>query len=117
MNKISSRDATTLLKQAGAAIRSLTKERDELREKVAAKEKTERITKIAREMEDKGLQPDLDFNEKIAALHKADNLNVTEEAIKLAAPQNRILGHLTEQPGEGASTAFEQFILTGESVE
>lgn len=117
MNKISSKDASALLKQAGAAIRSLSKERDNLREKVASFEKQGRVVKIAREMEDKGLQSEMSFEEKVAALDKAENLQVTEEAVKLAAPQNRILARLSDEPGEGASSAFEQFILTGETPE
>jgi len=117
MNKISSNDASALLKQAGAAIRSLTGERDQLREKLAAKEKGERIEKIARDMEEKGLQPELSYEEKRAALARAEDLKVTEEAVKLAAPQNRILGNLSDQPGDGATSAFENFILTGESAE
>jgi len=116
MNKISSKDASTLLKQAGTAIRSLAKERDGLREKVASYEKQDRVVKIARDMEDKGLQNELSYEEKVAALHKAENLQVTEEAVKLAAPQNQILARLSDEPGEGASSAFEQFIMTGDEA-
>ena len=114
MNKISSKDASALLKQAGAAIRSLTKDREELREKLAEHEKSARVAKLAREMEDKGLQADLTFEEKVAALQKAKDLEVTEEAIKLAAPQNQVFGRLSDEPGQGASSAFESFIMTGE---
>ena len=114
MQKISSQDAASLLKQAGAAIRVLTKERDELRQKVAGFEKGARVEKIAREMEEKGLGGDLDFEQKLAALQKDENLDVTEEAVKLAAPQGHILGNPDDlQPGGGMS-AFEHFIITGE---
>lgn len=113
MQKISSQDAASLLKQAGAAIRFLTVERNNLREKVAAFEKRGRVEKIARDMEEKGLSSDLDHEQKIAALSNVPNLDVTEEAIKLAAPQGNLLADLGDQPSGGMS-AFEHFIMTGE---
>lgn len=113
MQKISSQDAASLLKQAGAAIRHLTKERNDLMSKVAAFERQGRVEKIAREMEDKGLSSDLDHQQKVAALSNVPNLDVTEEAIKLAAPQGNLLGDLGDQPSGGTS-AFEHFIMTGE---
>lgn len=113
MKKISSQDAASLLKQAGATIRTLSKERSELREKIASYEKRERMEKIARDMEEKGLSTDLNFEQKLAALEKAPDLRVTEEAIKLAAPQGRGFGSLSDQPS-GATSSFEHFIMTGE---
>jgi uncharacterized ferredoxin-like protein len=113
MNKISSQDAASLLKQAGAAIRTLSKERSELQMKIASFEKRERMEKIARDMEEKGLSGDLSFEQKLAALEKAPSLDVTEEAIKLAAPQGRGFGSLSDQP-TGTTSSFEHFIMTGE---
>jgi len=113
MQKISSQDAASLLKQAGAAIRLLTEERNGLREKVASFQRQDRVEKIAREMEEKGLSSDLDYEQKVAALSNVPNLDVTEEAIKLAAPQGNILAGLGDQPSGGTS-AFEHFIMTGE---
>jgi hypothetical protein len=113
MNKISSQDAKALLKTAGAAILEVTQENAELREKVAAYERHTRVEKIARDMEEKGLNPDLDFGQKVAALSYAQNLDVTEEAIKMAAPQGRVLGDVGDVPGQGPSS-FETYIMTGE---
>jgi len=113
MNKISSQDASSLLKQAGAAIRALKTERDELLSKVASFEKKDRMVKIARDMEEKGLSSDLTFDQKVAVLEKAANLDVTEEAIKIAAPQGRGFGSLSDQPTNSVS-GFEHFIMTGE---
>ena len=114
MQKISSQDASALLKQAGSAIRALVKENGSLKEKISSKEREDRVVKIARDMEEKDLSPDLDLDEKIAAIRQADNLDVTEEAIKLAAPQSSIIGGTGELPGGGGSSALEHFILTGE---
>jgi hypothetical protein len=113
MHKISSNDAASLLKQAGAAIRKVTTERDEAMAKIAAFERDQRVVKIARQMEEKGLSGDLTFEQKVAAVHKAENLDVTEEAIKLAAPQGQLFGNLSDVPSGGAS-AFESYIVSGE---
>lgn len=113
MHKISSQDAASLLKQAGAAIRTLTKERSDLMSKIASFEKRGRMEKIARDMEEKGLSGDLSFEQKLAALEKAPNLDVTEEAVKLAAPQGHGFGSLSDQPS-GTASPFEHFIMTGE---
>jgi hypothetical protein len=113
MQKISSRDAAALLKQAGAAIRTLVKEKVELQEKLATQKRDQRIVKIAREMEQKGLSSELSLAEKVATLKKASNLEVTEQAVKLAAPQGRAFGVVSEVPG-GGQHPFESFIMTGD---
>lgn len=115
MQKISSRDAAALLKQAGAAIRNLVKENGVLQEKLATQKRDQRIVKIAREMEQKGLSSELSLAEKVATLKKAQNLDVTEQAVKLAAPQGQAFGSVSEVPGNGGQHPFESFIMTGEA--
>lgn len=114
MHKVSSKDAAALLKQAGAAIRNLVKERDSLQQKLAAQARDQRVVKIAREMESKGLSSELNLAEKVATLRKAPNLDVTEQAVKLAAPQGRSFAVVSEVPGNGVHP-FESFIMTGET--
>jgi hypothetical protein len=111
--KISSQDAAALLKQAGAAIRGLTKENGELKGELATQQREDRIEKIARDMEEKGLSSDLDFETKVASLREAKNLDATEEAVKMAAPQGLDLGGPSDVPG-GGTHPLEHFILTGE---
>lgn len=108
------REAQALLKQAGATIRALHEENTDLREKVASNERDARITKIATEMEEKGLMPDLTFEEKVAGLRASKDLEVKEEAIKMAAPQGLDLGSLSEQPGGSDGSGFESYIITGD---
>jgi hypothetical protein len=114
MHKISSRDAAALLKQAGGAIRDLTSENKDLREKIARQERDARVVKLAREMEEKGLGGDISLAEKVAHLRKVPDLDVTEQAVKLAAPQGNMFGDVGEVP-TGGITPFEQFIMTGEA--
>ena len=113
MQKISSKDAAALLKQAGAAIRHLATKNHGLQEKVASFERQGQVTKIARNIEDMGLSPDLTYEEKVAAVGNAQSLDVTEEAIRMAAPQGHVFGDLSDVPG-GGSHPFEHYIATGE---
>lgn len=115
MNKISSKDAAQLLKQAGAAIRHLAHENQDLQTKVASFEHEKRAQAIARSMEEKGLNADLTFEQKVANLMDAD-LNVTEQAVKLAASQKLGLGHVDDDGPQtsNSTSAFEHYILTGE---
>jgi len=117
LEKISGAESKLVLKTASATIRSLASENDALRQKVAAFEERTRVEKIAKAMEEKGLNADLDYTEKVAALldkERTPNLDTVEEAVKMASPQGRILGEL----GDGVSSGkhpFENYILTGES--
>jgi Skp family chaperone for outer membrane proteins len=115
MQKISSKDVQTILKQAGAAIRHLTGENKRLTEKLAADQKERRIVKLAQEMEQKGLNSALSFEEKVAEL-KGANLDVTEQAVKLAAPNMKLASVSDDATSGTGVTAFENFILTGEDA-
>ena len=115
MQKISSTDAASLLKQAGGAIRDLTTENQDLREKIARREHDARVVKLARDMEEKGLADDLSLAEKVAHLRKTQDLNVTEQAVKLAAPQGNLFGEPSEVSSSGGHP-FEVFIATGEDT-
>jgi len=118
MQKISSRDAAALLKQAGSAIRDVVKENQELREKLSAQDHNTRVVKLARDMEEKGLMGEHSLAEKVAHLRKVDKLEVTEEAVKLAAPQSQadLLGGLGDASGSGGEHPFVTFIETGEDA-
>jgi len=116
MQKISSNDAAALLKQAGTAIRDLTRENLELKGKLEKNAHDARVVKLAREMEEKGLMDQFNLAEKVAHLRKVPNLEVTAEAVKLAAPQGQGFGGVGEVPGVGEHP-FITFINTGEASE
>lgn len=118
MEKISQEDARALLKTAGSTIRTLAGEVRNLREKVASYERENRIRGIAQEMEQKQLAPEMSFEEKMASLRQARDLNVTAEAVKLASPQGFSLGSVSDTPSVGdAESALTTFIMTGDSPE
>lgn len=113
--KISSKDAAALLKQAGSAIRALVQENEQLKHKQAQAERDARVVKLARDMEEKGLGGESTLAEKVAHLRKVPNLDVTEQAVKLAAPQGNLLGDVGEAAGAGEHP-FVTFINTGEDL-
>lgn len=90
MEKLSNVQVGEMMKLAASSLRSLAEENQELKEKVAAFELKERVEKIASQMEDKGLNPELSFEEKVSSLMRKDNLDAVEEAIGMSAPQTKL---------------------------
>lgn len=107
--------AKGLLKTAGATIRAQGRELDELRAKLASYEKEKRAMHLAQLMEEKGLEADKTVNEKVAAL-MSSNLEVAEQAIKMASVGGNLFGTPSEESSAegGAESAFLTFIATGE---
>jgi len=95
--KINKAQVAQLHKLASSTIRALSEENVSLRksnteliEKVAAFEKKARAEKIASAMEEKGINPDVSFQQKVDELLGRNNLDVLEEAVGMAAPQMKI---------------------------
>lgn len=89
MEKISHAQLGQMFKTAADTIRTFSEENQQLKEKVAAFEKKERAEKIALAMEEKGLQPELTYQDKVAGLLRRENLDVVEEAVGFSAPQTK----------------------------
>ena len=118
MDKISHVQLGEMLKTAGASITSLLEEKkglqeqvEELESKVAHFEHKEKAEKIAHQMEEKNLQPELSFSEKVAGLVERENLEVVEEAVKLSAPQVKLAsisdnGSLIVDEDDAAANTF-----------
>ena len=113
MSEIGLQEAGAFLKTAGETIRALVQQNRDQKEKLAEYEKTARVESIARQMEDKGLSPEMSFEEKLAALTQAGDLDVAEAAVKMATPQGFSLGGPSDQPGVGAD-ALTHFIIHGD---
>jgi hypothetical protein len=90
MRKISNVEAGQMMKLAAENLRALSEENQDLREKVAAYEKRERAEKVAHLMEEKGLEPEASFDQKVDGLLQRDDLDVVERAVGLSAPQMKI---------------------------
>ena len=90
MEKISGPQIAGMLKTSSAVIRELSEENQQLRTKVAHFEKKERAEKIASQMAEKELQPELSHSQKVAGLMQRDNLDVVEQAVDISAPQMKL---------------------------
>lgn len=90
MIKVSAMEAGQMMKLAASSLRTLSEENQGLKTKVASYEKKERAERIASKMEEKGLEPELDHDEKVAGLLQRSDLNVVEEAVGLSAPQMKL---------------------------
>lgn len=111
MNKLSSTKVAEVLAQVPVALRALSQENQELKEKLAHYQKMDRVTKIASAMQAKNLNPDSSYDEKVAALMQGDeDLDVMEKAIDLSAPQIK-LAALSDHPGNPSSA--EDAFLAG----
>lgn len=97
MDKISSSQVAGIQKLAAASLRALSEENRGLKEKNASLEqevldfrRKDRAEKLASEMEEKGLQPEVPHAEKVASLLERSDLDVVSEAIKMSAPQMKL---------------------------
>lgn len=90
MDKISYAQVGQTMKTAAASLRVLSEENAQLKDKVAHYERKERAEKLASQMDEKGLQPELSFQEKVSGLLRRENLDAVEEAINMSAPQTKL---------------------------
>ncbi len=112
MNKLSSTKVAEVLAQVPVALRAQAEEIASLKEKVAHYEKRDRVVKIASAMQQKNLDPETSYDDKIENLMGSDNLDVVEKAIELSAPQVK-LAALSDHHGNpsNAEDAFAAGLL------
>lgn len=112
MNKLSSTKVAEVLGQVGPTLRALSEENSVLKEKVAHYERRDRVEKIASRMEEKNLDPETSYDDKVEALMGADDLGVVEKAVEFSAPQIK-LAALSDHHGNpsDAASAFEMGIV------
>lgn len=97
MDKISSSQVAGIQKLAAASLRALSEENRGLKEKNASLEqevetyrRKEHAEKLAFQMEEKGIQPEVSHQEKVASLLEREDLDVVSEAINMSAPQLKL---------------------------
>lgn len=114
MDKISSSDVKNILADVPGILRTLNEKCASLQNKVAYFEKKERVEKIAKVMEQKNLNPDLAYEDKVNALMNYNDrqLDVAEEAASMN-PRQMELGSLDKQASNSidANTAFFEELL------
>lgn len=112
---VSARGAATLRAQS-SRISELESENFILRDKIASMERDEEIESLAAEMEEKGLNSDLSFEEKVAHLSRTSDLTRVRDAVKLASAGGIRLADVADMPGRGTgSDSFSAFCVTGVS--
>lgn len=97
MQKISQMQAGQLMKLAGTSLQHLSEENAALKEKNASLEdrvvkfeRKERAEKIASMMDEKGIQPEVPYDEKVTHLVENEDLDIVEKAMSLSAPQLKV---------------------------
>ncbi len=83
ISAVAARSAATL-RQLIEKNAELQLENNELRSKVASYERSHRVTALARQLEERGLSPELTFEEKVASVASYPDLDLVENSIKLA---------------------------------
>jgi hypothetical protein len=75
-------------------------------------EREQEVRVIAVDMEAKGLNTELTFDEKVASISKHPNLEVVRESVKMASGEIRIASP-SDKPGTGAGTDALTALLSG----
>ncbi|WP_394831712.1 hypothetical protein LVJ94_34885 [Pendulispora rubella] len=117
MNKLSYAEISEVLREAPAVIRALVDENRALAEKVAHKERRERVEKLASAMHEKGIHLDVGLPALADRLEKdageGRSLEVIEQAVDLVSPD--MGARLAQLDVEGSALAgdFERFLVGG----
>ena len=121
MNKLGNAQMAAVSARGAASIRALVEKvasleaaNAQLTEKLAEYERDVEISALAKEMEDKGLNADMTFEEKVANLRGHDHLESVKEAVKLSSAGGVQLADVSDHPGTGTLDPLTTFCLVGE---
>ncbi len=115
--KLSGAQVAEVMNDAATTLRAQSAYIGELETKLAAREKRDRVEKLAGEMHRKGVELDVSASDLADRLEKAaaDDLKATERAVDLIGPDmGQKLASLTNDDGSGASSAasdLERYIV------
>lgn len=82
---------------------SLETENAALHAKVASYERADRVRTIAHDMEEKGLSPELTFEEKVASISGYQDLELVAQSVKLAGGGRFDLPRVSEEGAPGSA--------------
>lgn len=103
--------SATALRELTEKVASLEQENFQLRQRINEYEEGELIAELAREMEDKGLNQDMTFEEKVASIRQAQNLENVREAVKMASAGFIRMADVSDAPGRGSTDPLTMFCL------
>lgn len=99
------------LRELTEKVASLEQQNAELRAKITEYEDGNLISEIAREMEEKGLNQDMTFEEKVASIKAAQSLENVREAVKMASAGFIRMADVSDAPGRGSTDPLTSFCL------
>jgi hypothetical protein len=114
-----------MMQKSAQHLRQLATSNVELQTKVSSLARENKIMKLARRMEVRGLQPNLTFEEKVAQLSEVDDtkLATMEQAVEMAAGGVRLATVAVsdktagfDSAPSGGDDALESFINSGEAL-
>jgi hypothetical protein len=115
MPELDKEKVAKVLADAGAAIRSVTAERDKLAEENSLLKRHFEAQKLASAMHAKGLNSDVDYETLVSDLEKAaeaGRLPIIQEAVEMVGPNMGSIGTLSsDEAVGGGNNALESFIL------
>lgn len=92
-------------------IASLEQENLELKSRLASLAYEGEVYDLAKDMEDKGLNADMTFEEKVASIRGTGNLENVRQAVKMASAGGLSFGDLSDIPNSVGRSSFESFCL------
>jgi len=99
------------LRELTEKVASLEQENNQLKSKIREYEDGALVSEIAREMEEKGLNSDMTFEEKVASIRGAQNLENVREAVKMASAGYIRMAEVSDSPGRGSTDPLTMFCL------
>jgi len=113
MNKLSASKLAEVLQEVGPVIRAQAEEIQELRTKLAAYERRDRLTKVAAKMQEKGLDADPieDIIEKLSNLDDR-TLTTREDAVDMFGPDMGARLGLSDAASNASANAIEAYVLS-----
>ena len=92
-------------------VASLERENLELKSRLASLAYEGEVYDLAKDMEDKGLNADMTFEEKVASIRGTGNLENVRQAVKMASAGGLSFGDVSDIPDSHGRSSFESFCL------
>ena len=113
MEKLSAAEWQEILAEVPSVLRALVEENRELKEKVAGYERKEHAEKVASLMVERGIEPNVGYQEKVASLLRDPqrDLRVMEEAVRLEVPALKLASVSDDQYVGNSGSRLEAYLL------
>ena len=92
-------------------IANLEHENESLRKQLVQIERNAQIADIANSMEEKGLNADMTFEEKVAHIRSARDIENVREAVQMASSGYIKIADVSDAPGRGSADTLTAFCL------